>query len=90
MTAITRSTVFAKIYQDASGIWSIQNLMSGSGQGGFYSNTGESGIWSYNLRVADTKAYIILTMTANGTADTVQFTFSQGVYTAQSGWKVWN
>ena len=83
MTAITSSTVFAKIYQDDSGIWSIQNLMSGQK---FYEKTGDVGSWSYNLRVAGTKAYIILTMTANGAVDTVQFKFSQGTYTAQSGW----
>ena len=66
MTAITSSTVFAKIYQDDSGIWSIQNLMSAQD---FYKNTKNTvmsytGIMSYRVRVAEMKAYINLTMTA--------------------------
>ena len=57
--------------------WIIQNSISGT-------EVPNGGI-VYNLRVVGTKAYIILTMTANGD-DSVKFTFSQGVYTAQSGW----
>ena len=59
--------------------WIIQNSISGTEV--------HSGGIVYNLRVVGTKAYIILTMTANVDAnDTVKFTFSQGTYTAQSGW----
>jgi hypothetical protein len=57
--------------------WNIQNSISGI-------EVPSSG-FVYNLRVVGTKAYIILTMTANGD-DLVKFTFSQGTYTAQSGW----
>ena len=80
MTAISPNTsaIFAKISQD-SGLWSIKNSSSGKEL--------PSGGIVYNLRVAGTKAYIKLSMTANGdTDDTVKFTFSQGTYTAQSGW----
>jgi hypothetical protein len=57
--------------------WNIQNSISGI-------EVPSSGI-VYNLRVVGTKAYIILTMTKSGD-DLVKFTFSQGTYTAQSGW----
>ena len=83
MTGIGPIGAYAKINKpdDVSDSWYITNLMSGQDL--------NSANIVYNLRVTGTNAYIILTMTANGD-DTVKFAFSQGTYTAQSGWKVWN
>jgi len=80
MTAI--NSAYASVNKGSTN-WNIQNLFSGNE----LPTDGTEIV--YNLRVAGTNAYIILTMTAN-VDDTVKFAFSQGVYTSQSGWKVWN
>jgi len=80
MTAINSG--YASVNKGSTN-WIIQNLF----QGNELPTDGTEIV--YNLRVAGTNAYIILTMTAN-VNDTVKFAFSRGVYTAQSGWKVWN
>ena len=79
MTATINSTGGSASINKGATNWIIQNSSSGKEL--------PSGGIVYNLRVAGTKAYIKLSMTANGdAADTVKFTFSQGTYTAQSGW----
>lgn len=79
MTATINSTGGSASINKGATNWIIQNSSSGKEL--------PSGGIVYNLRVAGTKAYIKLSMTANGdTDDTVKFTFSQGTYTAQSGW----